>query len=46
MARIIYIQCICGITGREITKHTVIYGVHTYMILANPTVIYNVCVWF
>jgi hypothetical protein len=24
----IYIQCIYGIFGREITKHTVIYGVY------------------
>jgi len=28
MARTIYIRCIYGIFGREITKYTVIYGVH------------------
>ena len=27
LARTIYIRCICGIFGREITKNTVIYGV-------------------
>jgi len=28
LARTIYIRCICGIFGREITKYTVIYGVY------------------
>jgi len=28
LARIIYILCIYGIFGREITKYTVIYGVY------------------
>jgi len=28
LARTIYIRCIHGIFGREITKHTVIYGVY------------------
>ena len=28
MARTIYIRCIYGIFGREITKYTVIYGVY------------------
>ena len=27
MARTIYVRCIYGIFGREITKYTVIYGV-------------------
>ena len=29
LARTIYIQCVYGIFGREITKYMVIYGVHT-----------------
>jgi len=28
LARTIYIRCIYGVFGREITKYTVIYGVH------------------
>jgi len=28
LARTIYIRCIYGIFGREITKYTVIYGVY------------------
>ena len=28
LARTIYMRCIYGIFGREITKYTVIYGVH------------------
>ena len=28
LARTIYIRCICGIFGREITKYTVIYGAY------------------
>ena len=28
MARTIYVQCINGIFGRDLTKYTVIYGVH------------------
>jgi hypothetical protein len=33
----IYIRCIYGIFGREITKHTVIYGAYIrYTVLANP----------
>jgi len=35
LARTIYIRCIYGIFGREITKYTVIYGV-IYTVLANP----------
>jgi len=30
LARTIYMGCVCGIFGREITKYTVIYGVHIY----------------
>ena len=28
LARTIYIRCICGVFGRDITKYTVIYGVY------------------
>jgi hypothetical protein len=28
LARTIYIRCICGTFGREITKYTVIYGAY------------------
>jgi hypothetical protein len=36
LARTIYIRCIHGIFGREITNYTVIYGVYRHMVLANP----------
>ena len=40
LARTVYIRCIYDIFGREITKYTVIYGVHTQFW---PTLcIYNV----
>jgi len=35
-ARTIYIRCIYGIFGKEITIYTVIYGVYIYTVLANP----------
>jgi hypothetical protein len=35
LARTVYIRCVYGAFGREITKYTVIYGVHT--VLASPT---------
>jgi hypothetical protein len=31
----IYVRCIYGMFGREITMYTIIYGV-CYMVLANP----------
>jgi len=41
LARTIYIRCIYGIFGREITKYTVIYGVY---ILSWPALrIYRAC---
>jgi len=36
LAITIYIRCVYGISGREITKYTVIYGVYIYG-LGNPT---------
>jgi hypothetical protein len=36
LARTIFIRCIYGIQGREITKYTVIYGAYI-TVLANPT---------
>jgi len=30
LARTLYIRCLYGIFGREITKNTVIYGVYMY----------------
>jgi hypothetical protein len=37
LARTIYIQCVYGIFGREITKYTVIYGVFIIFIRFWPT---------
>lgn len=37
LARTMYIRCIHGIIGKEITKCTVIHDVYKYLILANPT---------
>ena len=37
LARTIYIRCIYGIFGREITNYTVLYGAYIrYTVLANP----------
>jgi hypothetical protein len=36
LARTIYIRCVYGNFGREITIYTVIYGVYIYTVLANP----------
>jgi hypothetical protein len=37
----IYIRCIYGIYGRDITRFTVIYGVYMYTVLVNPTYIWR-----
>jgi hypothetical protein len=36
---------IYGPIGREITKYTVIHGVHIYTVLANPTYLLPACGW-
>ena len=42
LARTIYIRCICGIFGREITKYTVIYG--AYIQFWPTLLIHGVCI--
>jgi hypothetical protein len=46
LARTIYIRCVYGIFGREITIFTVIYGVYIrFWVLANPTNVSKYDLW-